>query len=218
MADPTDQRNLRDLMVECQVRPNHVHDPRVITAMRILPREEFAPPGSFAYADMDIPLGHGRYLLRPMIIARLAQLALQTNPARILVIGAGSGYLAAILGNAGAAVVALEEETRLDTGALARYGRNVRAVTGPLTAGWPADGPYDVIVIEGAVPEIPAALAAQLAPGGRIIAILAEEEGESAIGRAVIAVPAHQGYAITEVFDVAPHLLPQFRRAPAFVF
>jgi protein-L-isoaspartate(D-aspartate) O-methyltransferase len=218
MADQISQNIARDHMVDSQIRPNHVHDTRVISAMRALPREAFAPAGSLAYADADIPLGQGRYLVNPMVTARLAQLVLQSNPAHVLVVGAGSGYLAAILGAAGVAVVALEEESRLDTGALAQFGANVEAVTGPLAAGWPAGGPYDAIVIEGAVPEISKAFAAQLVPGGRVIAVIAETEGPGAVGRAVVAEASGAGFAEVEQFDVTPRLLPQFRRAPAFAF
>lgn len=218
MADQISLNIARDHMVDSQIRPNHVHDTRVIGAMRALPREAFAPEGSLAYADSDIPLGQGRYLIKPMITARLAQAVLAANPANVLVVGAGSGYLAAILGAAGVAVVALEEEARLDTGALARFGTNVEAVSGPLAAGWPAGGPYDAIVIEGAVPEIPAAFAAQLVPGGRVVAVIADAEGPGAVGRAVIAEVSGAGFAEVELFDATPRLLPQFRRAPAFAF
>ena len=218
MADLISQNIARENMVDTQIRPNHVQDKRVTGAMRVLPREAFAPQGSFAYADADIPLGQGRYLLNPMTTARLVQLTLESNPGHVLVVGAGAGYLAAILGAAGVAVVALEEEARLNTGALAQYGANVEAVTGPLLAGWPAGGPYDAIVIEGAVPEIPKAFAAQLVPGGRVIAILANAEGPGAVGRAAVAEPSGAGFAEVEVFDCTPRLLPQFRPAPVFAF
>jgi protein-L-isoaspartate(D-aspartate) O-methyltransferase len=207
----------RSIMVDCQVRPNHVSDVRVSGAMRALPREAFAPAGANAYADADIPLGGGRYLFNAALTARLAQTALSGNPAHALVLGAGAGYLAAVLGAAGVAVVALEEEARLDTGALATYGHNVEAVRGPLAAGWPAGGPYDVIVIEGAVPEIPAILAAQLAPDGRVVAVLADS-GVDGIGRAVLAEPAGGGYTSVRLFDCTARLLPQFRLAPMFHF
>jgi protein-L-isoaspartate(D-aspartate) O-methyltransferase len=214
-----DARELeRNTMVDCQVRPNHVSDTRVTGAMRTLPREAFAPAGTNPYADADIALGGGRYLFNATLTARLAQTVLSGNPAHALVLGAGSGYLAAVLGAAGVAVVALEEEVRLDTGALAEYGRNVEAVNGPLAAGWPAGGPYDVIVIEGAVPEIPAILAAQLAPNGRVVAVLADDGRQGGIGRAVLAEPAGSGYANVKLFDCTARLLPQFRLAPVFSF
>ena len=212
----------RNTMVDCQVRPNHVSDVRVTGAMRALPREAFVPANVPAsanpYADADIPLGGGRYLFNPQLTARLAQAALSGNPAHALVVGAGAGYLAAILASAGVEVVALEEEARLDTGALPLYGRSVEAVSGPLAAGWPAGGPYDVIVIEGAVPAIPAIFAAQLTPGGRVVAVLADDNAAGGIGRAVVAEPSGGAYAILRLFDCTARLLPQFTVAPAFSF
>jgi len=216
MADCIAQELARDNMVDGQVRPNHVSDSRVIGAMRALPREDFAPPGSFAYADTDISLGGGRYLPSPMVTARLAQLALASNPAHILVIGAGSGYLAAVLAASGAHVVALEEEPRLDTGALAKHGTNVEPVTGNLRFGWPAGGPYDAIVIEGAIPAIPQILAAQLAPGGRVVAILSTTGEDGGIGRAVVAESSGTGFAAVRVFDCTARPLPAFSPAPVF--
>ena len=208
----------RNNMVDGQVRPNHVSDIRVTSVMRVLPREAFAPPGANAYADADIALGGGRYLLNPSLTARLAQLTLTGTPAHVLVVGAGSGYLAAILALSAAGVVALEEEPRLDTGALAQLGVKIEAVTGPLAAGWPAGGPYDAIIIEGAVAYIPEILSAQLASGGRIITILADDGVAGGIGRVVVAEPANAGFAVIRKFDCTARLLPQFRLAPAFSF
>ena len=218
MADQTAHEVAREKMVDSQVRPNQVNDRRVIGAMRALPREEFAPAGSFAYSDADIPLGDGRYLLSPMVTAKLAQLALANDPAHVLVIGAGSGYLAAILALSGAQVVALEEEIRLTSGVLAQHAPGVDAVSGKLAAGWPAGGPYDVIVIEGAVQSIPDVLAAQLTPEGRVVTILADSAEPGALGRAVIAESSGQGFAMARMFDCTARLLPAFRRAPAFNF
>lgn len=218
MADSDVQAIARDLMVDAQIRPNHVHDLRVIGAMRVLPREAFAPAGALAYADADLALGGGRYMLQPMIAARLAQLALEKGSAHVLVLGAGSGYLAAVLSLAGAEVVALEEEARLTGTALAAYAPHVQAVSGRLDAGWPAGGPFDAIVIEGAVLEIPAILTAQLSPGGRVVTILADDATKGALGRIVVAEPVAGGYSVVEMFDCAARLLPQFTPAPAFSF
>ncbi len=218
MADSDALAIARDNMVDSQVRPNHVHDLRVTGAMRVLPREAFAAAGPLAYSDADLPLGDGRFMLKPMVAARLAQLALENSPAHVLVIGAGSGYLAALLSLAGAEVVALEEDARLTSGALAIHAPKVQAVTGRLNAGWPGGGPYDAIVIEGAVLEIPPMLAAQLSPGGRIVTILADDSAPGALGRAVVAEPVTGGYSSVTVFDCAARLLPQFTPAPAFSF
>jgi protein-L-isoaspartate(D-aspartate) O-methyltransferase len=183
----------------------------------VLPREAFAPDGVNAYADTDIPLGGGRYLFNPSLTARLAQAVLSANPAHVLVVGAGSGYLAAILAGSGVSVVALEEEARLQSDALKTYAPKAEAVTGPLVAGWPAGGPYDVIVVEGALPAIPPIFTAQLAREGRVVAVLADD-GDGGIGRAVLAEPAGTGFAVLRLFDCTARLLPQFRPAPAFSF
>jgi protein-L-isoaspartate(D-aspartate) O-methyltransferase len=218
MANQTPASIARENMVDSQVRPNQVNDSRVIDAMRALPREAFAPAGSLAYADADIDLGGGRFLLCPMVTARLAQLVLANSPKHVLVVGAGSGYLAAILAQAGAEVVALEEEARLDTGALAQYARGVEAVRGKLRAGWPAGGPYDMILIEGAVPAIPDRLIAQLAPAGRVVTILADGAEPAGLGRAVVAEPVRGAFTVAKIFDCTARILPPFRLAPEFSF
>jgi len=205
-------------MVDSQVRPNQVSDTRVLAAMRGLPREAFAPPGTRPYADADIDLGGGRYMLAPLTIAKLTQLVLAAEPKTILVIAAGAGYGAAILAAAGAAVTALEEETRLDTGALAAHAPDVRRLTGKLEAGDKRSAPYDAILIEGAVARIPEALAAQIAPRGRLVTILADGAGRSSLGRAVTAESRGQGFATAPKFDVTARIIPQFRAAPEFVF
>lgn len=218
MADLDVQAAKRDIMVDSQVRPNEVRDLRVTESMRALPREAFAPPGSLAYSDEDLPLGQGRFMPQPMITARLMQLALEKNPHHALVIGAGSGYLAALLSMAGVDVVAVEEEARLTNDALRTYAPKVQAVSGPLTSGWPAGGTYDVIIIEGALMEIPAVLKGQLASGGRIVTIIADDATPNAVGRAVIAEPVDHGYSYLRIFDCTPRLLPQFMPTPAFAF
>jgi protein-L-isoaspartate(D-aspartate) O-methyltransferase len=208
----------RNTMVESQVRPNQVNDRRIIAAMRQLRREDFAPASALAYADADLPLGHGRFLLAPMLIARLTQLVMADSPAHVLVVGAGTGYGAAILSLSGAHVVALESEPSLTGPALAQNAPAVEVVTGPLSAGWPAAGPYDVIFIEGAVAAIPAALAGQLKPGGRVVAILADRPVPSGLGRAVLAAPSSAGFASTAMFDCTARIIPEFLPAPVFVF
>ncbi len=228
-ADPADAAAARALMVETQVRPNNVNDRRVIDAMRTLPREAYAPAGSLAYTDGDIPLGGGRVMLAPMLIGRLAQLVMMDNPVHVLVVGAGSGYGAALLACCGAEVVALEEEQRLAAVPGVPAVPGLRRVMGRLVLGWPAGGPYDAICIEGAVPEIPANFAAQLRPGGRVVAILADDAasgpraGPVGIGRAVIAEAvrgegAKTGYATVQMFDCTARPLPAFLPAPVFSF
>ncbi len=218
-----DAAKARAHMVDSQVRPNQVNDTRIIGAMRRLPREAFAPPGARVYADADIDLGGGRFLLAPLTIARLAQLVLSNQPKTILVIGAGAGYGAALLAASGAAVTALESEPRLDTGALAACAPEVRRLHGRLAAGDPGSAPYDAILIEGAVAKIPDSLAPQLAPGGRLVTILAESPGRAALGgaafgRAVLAETRSRGFATVAKFDATARIIPEFMPASEFVF
>lgn len=223
-APPTDYAAARDHMVDGQVRPNKVIDPRIIRAMRTLPRERFVPGNlaSLAYADEDVPLPGGRALMEPMVIARLVQLLRVRDGERGLVVAAGAGYGAAILAACGAVVTALEEDAGLlALGRLVLPGvaPGVKLTEGPVAAGWVAGAPYDFILIEGAVEEIPQQLAAQLTPTGRVAAVLARPGG---LGVGVLAELVHVGAGVRlraqPFFDCATPLLPQLRARPAFTF
>ena len=182
LPDLTEARNH---MVDGQVRPNKVNDPRIVQAMRRLPRERFVPPhlAGLAYIDEDVPLGGGRFLMEPMVIARLVQLARVRAGERALVVGAGTGYGAALLAACGAEVTALEDDERLLAIArrvLAETAPRVSLVAGPLAQGWAKAGPYDAVLIEGAVREIPAAVARQVRPdGGRLVTVMIQSDGVS---------------------------------------
>jgi len=211
----------RNFMVDSQVRPNKVNDSRIIGAMRALPRENFVPAGqrAIAYADGPVPLGGGRALLEPMVIARLVQLAAVRTGEQVLVVGAASGYGAALLAACGAKVTALEDDPALaGLAKSALAGRDgVTLVSGPLAAGWPAAAPYDVVFIEGAVEEIPPALAEQVRPAaGRVVAVRAGAGGR--VGQAVLGEPTPAGLVLRAEFDCAAPLLPALRRQPGFVF
>lgn len=212
----------RALMVDGQVRPNKVNDPRIIAAMRDLPRERFVPPARapLAYSDEDVPLGGGRYLIEPMVIGRMVQIAAIQAGDRVLVVGAGSGYGAALLAACGAVVTALEQDPALLAVAravLPGLAPTVSVVEGMLAEGWKAGAPYDAILIEGAVPEIPAALPGQLrAEGGRLVAVL---QPGARVGQAVLASSAGGGRMNAQpIFDCAVPLLPMLQREPGFVF
>ncbi len=211
----------RNLMVDGQVRPNKVTDPRIITAMRTLPRERFVPlaKASLAYADQDVSLGGGRVLMQPMLIARLVQTAAIAAGERVLVLGAGCGYAACIIAACGAEVVALESEEDLAAHAhalLAEFAPGVTLVTGKLAEGCPAHAPYDVVLIDGAYEELPSAVVAQLRqPGGRLVGVRA---GAGRTAQAVLGEVAGASLGTQVVFDAPTAALPELCRAAAFVF
>jgi protein-L-isoaspartate(D-aspartate) O-methyltransferase len=215
----------RQHMVASQVRPNQVTDPRILAAMRQLPRERFAPRtmAARAYADEDVPLGRGRWLTEPMVIGRLVQATNARPGERALLVAAGSGYGAALLAACGAHVTALEEDPELIAMAravLPELAPSVALVTGPLTAGWKGGAPYDIVLIDGAAEEVPAALTEQVKrDGGRIVAVRAFPGAVShaAFGEVVSAAGGAR-IAWQPLFDCATPVLPAFRRAPSFVF
>lgn len=211
----------RQHMVDSQVRPNKVNDPRILDAMRTIPRERFLPASrlALAYADEDVPLGNGRYLIEPMVIARMIQTAEPAAGSRVLVVAAGTGYGAAVLSRCGCRVTALEEDAGLSAiarDALMESAPSVSLVSGPLAAGWAAGAPYDLIVIEGGVTEIPVALAGQLRnEGGRLVAVI---RGTGRTGYAVLAEATPAGLRAQPVFDCATPALPSLLPAPEFQF
>ncbi|APH54224.1 Protein-L-isoaspartate O-methyltransferase [Granulibacter bethesdensis] len=214
---PTDARAL---MVDGQIRPNRVTDPRILAAMRHLPREHFLPEhlAEFAYIDDDIPLSDDRVMLKPLITARLLQLAAPVAGERCLVIGAGTGYGAAILASCDVSVVALEEDDTLRAvarTALGRHASAVNLVSGKLEAGCPEHAPWNLILIEGAVASIPEAVVSQLRKDGRLVTVLRPEGGP---GKAVVVEQGTSGPVWVESFDCMTRLLPQFRAVPAFSF
>jgi protein-L-isoaspartate(D-aspartate) O-methyltransferase len=218
----TDFALARRNMVDGQLRPNRVNDAGLLAALGELPRERFLPEGlrSVAYADDDVPLGNGRFMMEPMVLARLAQ-ALHVQPGqRVLVVGANTGYGAALLARLGAGVTALESDAalaELARKALAASGAAVNVVTGTLQDGHVAGGPYDAILIEGAVEEISARLIDQLKLNGRLATV--QREGDGSVGRAVLLTRADKAAAGTRVlFDANTPLLPGFARARSFAF
>ena len=208
-------------MVDSQIRPNKVTDPRITAAMRRIARERFVPAAalSLAYADEDVPLGQGRVLTEPMVIARLIQLALPLPGERALVVAAGAGYGAAVLAACGVHVTALEEAPELlalARRALASEAPDVELVSGPLAAGWAGGAPYDIILIEGAVREIPTAIAAQLREEtGRLVTVRTLTGN---VGQAMLAERTAAGLRARPAFDCATPLIPGLLPAPSFVF
>lgn len=175
----------RKNMVESQVRPNDITDRRIIRSMLQVPRETFLPPAlrSIAYMDEDVPLragsgrtaGEARAMMAPRVFAKLVQLAEISDSDIVLDIGIGSGYSAAVIANLCETVVGVESDVELAEAATKSLEEqeidNVVVVQGPLNAGYPSEGPFDAIVVEGRICELPDTLLDQLKDGGRLVAI-----------------------------------------------
>ena len=216
MSDQTFDQ-MRRAMVVSQLRTTAVNDPRVLAAMGEVPRERFVPRenASLAYADRAIPLGQGRALNPPMVIGRLLTEARVGSGDRVLLIGAGTGYSAELLGRLAGSVVAVEQDKALLVQAReAVTASNVRLVEGDLAAGWADGAPYDLIVIDGAVEEVPHALIDQLAEGGRLAAVIVER----GVTRLAIGRRAGGGFGMTSFADAASVVLPGFARVVEFSF
>jgi protein-L-isoaspartate(D-aspartate) O-methyltransferase len=220
MTTVIDTSDPRARMVDSQLRPNRVTDTRVLGAMRSLARERFLPPGlaPLAYADTDVTLPGGRFLMEPMVLARLIQAADPAPAERVLVVGAGTGYGAAVIAACGASVLALEEDEGLLRLARAALPPGVQLVSGPLGAGWVAGAPYDLVFIEGGFEQLPPAIAEQVRPhGGRLVGV---RLGAGPVGQAVLGerFAADPTISLRPIFDCASRVLPGLRRAPGFVF
>jgi protein-L-isoaspartate(D-aspartate) O-methyltransferase len=168
-------------MVESQIRTNRVTDPALLAALSRLPRQVFVPDSlaGVAYVDKSLRIVGDRYLLEPLVLARLVQEASVTPADKVLVIGAGTGYSTALIAGLAASVTALESDAALADTARANLARlgiaNAIVQTGPLNQGAAASGPYDVILIDGMIGELPKAIADQIAPHGRLVTILSQE-------------------------------------------
>ena len=211
----------RNLMVDGQLRPSKVTDRRILDLMRNVPRETYLPAhlAALAYIDEDVKLGGGRVLLKPLVIARLIQLARPLAGETALVVGSGTGYGAAILAACGVHVTALEEDASLL--ALARAvpawpgAGSVTLVAGRLAEGHGEAAPYDLVLIEGAVRDIPDAIGRQVGAHGRLVAVICQPGGK---GVAVLAEPSVGGLRAHAEFDASAPLLPGLLAAPGFSF
>lgn len=218
----TDFALARRNMVDGQLRPNRVNDAGLLAALGELPRERFLPEGlrSVAYADDDVPLGNGRFMMEPMVLARLIQVLQPRAEDKALVAAAGMGYGAAILARLTKSVVAVESDGALAAAAaktLQELGvSGVQPVAGPAEQGAAVSGPYDIILIEGAVPEVPKAIADQLAEGGRLATVIADPSG--ALGVAHLFVKQGGVVSGRPLFDAGTPLLPGFERPARFTF
>ena len=211
----------RTHMIESQIRTNKVTDERVLDAFARIRRELFVPEHlrQVAYIDEDLPLGGGRYVMEPMVAARLLQIAKVERTDTALIVGAGTGYEAALVSCLARNVVALEEDPELARrarAALVDHGiASVSVVEGPPPQGYRPRVPYDVILFVGAVAEVPSEIASQLAEEGRLLAIVKPGNG---VGRATLTIRTGGVLARRVIFDAATPLLPGFLPKPAFVF
>jgi protein-L-isoaspartate(D-aspartate) O-methyltransferase len=179
-----------------------------------VPRERFVPAGqaALAYLDKSLPVGGGRAMPSPMVTGRLLTEARVRENDRVLVIGAGTGYSAAVLAELAASVIALEEDAGL--AGEAQLPANVTRVQGPLAKGWPKGAPYDLILFDGAVEHIPPAIIEQLADGGRIAAPVLD----NGVTRLEIGRKAGGGFGMLSFADAEAPMLPGFTVAKGFIF
>jgi protein-L-isoaspartate(D-aspartate) O-methyltransferase len=210
----------RQHMVDSQIRTNKVTDERLIDAIRMLPRERFVPDKvkARAYLDDDIEIAPNRYLMEPMVTARLIQAAEPKADDIALVVGAGAGYAAGVLSRLVNTVVALEADGELAQRATATMIDlsidNAIVMDGPLNAGCTKHAPYNIIYLDGAVEQVPAALLAQLADGGRMVGVRAER----GVGRATLWIKSGDAVSHRVLFDATVARLPGFAAPAQFVF
>ncbi|MFT4256769.1 MAG: protein-L-isoaspartate O-methyltransferase [Pseudoxanthomonas sp.] len=210
----------RELMVEQQIRPWDVLDMRVLDVLSTLPREAFVPPAhrALAYADIELPLGHGQRMMKPVVEGRTLQaLALQPQE-DVLEIGSGSGFLSACLGALARDVLSLEISPALAAAARASLdaaglGHNVRIETADVFA-WDGERRFDAICVTGACATAPVQFARWLRPGGRLFAI----HGQSPVMEAVLVRNDVNGPRIESLFETDLPYLTGAAPAPKFVF
>jgi protein-L-isoaspartate(D-aspartate) O-methyltransferase len=208
-------------MIEQQIRPWNVLDAGVLSLLAMVKREDFVPAAyrALAFVDTEVPLPEGQCMLAPRVEARMLQEAQVQRHERVLEIGAGSGFMAALLGHRAQSVVTMENRP-----ALARMARenlrralssNVVVRDGDGAQGLPGEAPFDAIVLSGSVSSVPQALLEQLRPGGRLLAIV----GQEPVMRAVrITRQPQGGYTTVELFDTVAPALDGFAPPTRFTF
>ena len=220
--------DMRKNMILGQLFTNDIVNKHIFNAMAAVPREAFVPDRlhGVAYVDEDLDMGNGRYLMEPLTFARLLDMAEITPACRVLNIGCLTGYSAAILARLSAQVVATDtdagalEEARLHLNHFKITNVNLQAVKN-LSEGFASSAPYDVIVIQGAVNFISEKLAAQLAPGGRLVTVrnvATRPGGVGGLGKGLLIRRVEQKLQYREHFDMACAILPGFEQGAAFTF
>ena len=217
----TDHAAARRNMVSGQIRTNRVTDERLIEAMEEIPRERFVPHAKrgVAYVDEDVEIASGRYLMEPMVLARMVQEAGIAADDMVLDVGCGTGYAAAVMSRLAGTVIALDVDGSLAAEAertLNAVGAdNAIVVTGPLAEGYARQAPYDVILLGGAVDHLPQALADQLAEGGRIVGVLREA---GTVGQATLWARHRGALSSRSLFEASLPPLPGIARPVRFEF
>ena len=209
--------DMRRAMVASQLRTTGVNDPAVLAAMGAVARERFVPAdrAATAYADTLVPLKPGRDLNSPMALGKLLTEARPVRGERAMVVGAATGYAAAVLARMVGPLVAVEEDEELAAAAKkALAGTDVKLVTGSLAKGCKKLAPYDLILVDGAIETGPTALIDQLAEGGRLAAAVIED----GVSRLCVGRRAGDGFGIHAFADAAAAILPGFERPRAFTF
>jgi len=214
-----DQATARRNMVENQVRTNKVTNVALIEALEELPRENFVPEAltGIAYVDEALPLGEGRFLLEPMVLALLLQHANIKSSDIVMEIAPGTGYSTAVLSKLANTVVAVESDESLAqvaTDNLVELGiDNAAIMSGTLEDGYKKQAPYNVIIVSGSVEEIPDALISQLADGGRLMAIVGSSRTP---GKGTMVQKFGNSVTLTEVFEAGSPALPGFEKRREF--
>jgi len=216
-----DVERARFNMVEQQIRPWEVLDQRVLDLLLRIRREEYVPARyrALAFADMEIPLGHGETMLAPRIEARMLQELALAPGDRILEVGTGSGYMTALLASLGSHVCSVDivpEFTQTASAKLTAHGvTNVTLETGDAARGWDRHAPYDAIMVTGSMPVLPDAFLKSLRPGGRLIAVV----GEPPVMEAqLITCVAAGAYSTTGLFETCIAPLRNAVQPERFVF
>jgi protein-L-isoaspartate(D-aspartate) O-methyltransferase len=214
----------RQKMVDGQVRPSDVTDIRIIDAMLAVPRDAFVPQSqrALAYLDLDLDISEGgaakRFLIKPLVTAKLLQAAEIRETDKVLVAGCATGYTAAVVARLAGQVIAIES----DPAQVAKAGEvlgqlgltNVTFRAAAAAEGDPANAPYDVIILDGATEITPERLYGQLGDGGRLVGVFAMTRPQ----RAMIVTRSHHDFGNRALFDAAVPVLPGLERLPAFVF
>ena len=208
-------------MVEQQIRTWEVLDQDVLDLLYLVPREDFVPQQyrALAFSDLEVPIGEGERMWQPKIEARVLQELAPKKPDRVLEVGTGSGYLTALLAHRAAHVHSVEIRPTLAAfgrANLERHGAdNVTLETGDAARGWPTRAPYDVIALTGSTPVLPRPLLEQLAPGGRLFAVVGD--GPVMVAR-LMTCSAPGAYRSVELFDTVLAPLVNAEQPPRFRF